>query len=239
MKTSAELADLGVSNSLAQRYIKDGWLVPAGRGAYAKTHGKVTRLGALHGMQYGKAQLIHAGARTALELLGYAHYATMDDRPFFLFGPPRCKLPDWFRKQFQDTDLVFSASSFLPHSPDTSFTQHDAGAFSVTISAPERAVLELLYYVPGPVGFDEARQIVGGMGTLRPGLMQELLKQCTNIRVKRLFLYLARESGHRWYKDLKKEGLDLGSGKRVVMKGGKLDQEFQITVPVMNEGELF
>lgn len=70
-----------------------------------------------------------------------------------------------------------------------SFTQYDAGAFTVTISSPERAVLELLYHVPTLVGFDEALQLVGSMGTLRHGVMQELLERCTNIKVKRLFLY--------------------------------------------------
>lgn len=239
VKTATELADLGVSNSLTQRYIKEGWLVSVGRGAYAKTHGKVTKLGALHGMQYESANLVHAGGRTALELLGYSHYAAMDDRGFFLFGPHKCKLPEWFRKRFQGADIVFSASSFLPFSLATSFTRYDAGAFAVTVSAPERAVLELLYHVPAKVGFDEAFQLVGGMGTLRPGIMQELLEQCATIKVKRLFLYMARESGHRWYKDLEKDVVDLGSGKRVIVQGGKLDKEFQITVPVLSEEVLF
>lgn len=239
VKTSTELADLGVSNSLAQRYIKEGWLVSVGRGAYAKAHGQVSKLGALHGMQFERPQLVHAGGRTALELLGYSHYATMDDRGFFLFGAPKYKLPDWFKKRFQNAYIVFSASSFLPYSLANSFTQYDADAFAVTISAPERAVLELLYYVPAKVGFDEALQLVGGMGTLRPAVMQELLEQCTNIKVKRLFLYMVRESGHWWYEELKKKVFALGSGKRVVAKGGKLDKEFQITVPVSSEGGLF
>ena len=239
VKTSAELADLGVSNSLTQRYIKERWLAPVGRGAYAKTHGKVTRFGALHGLQYKKSQPVHAGGGTALELLGYAHYISEQDRAFFLFAPPKSRLPDWFKKQFQNTDIVFRASSFLPYSIEKSFTRYEFGTFSVRISAPERAALELLYHVPEKEGFDEARQIMAGLGTLRPDLMQELLEQCTSVKVKRLFLYLARESGHRWYKDLKKPLLDLGSGKRVVVKGGKLDKEFQITVPVNNEGDLF
>ena len=127
----------------------------------------------------------------------------------------------------------------MPYSLAVSFTQYDAGAFAVTISAPERAVLELLYHVPTRVEFDEALQLVGGMGTLRPGVMQELLEQCANIKAKRLFLYMTRESGHRWYKELEKEAVDLGSGKRVVVRNGKLDKEYQITVPVSSDGELF
>ena len=239
VKTSVELAALGVSNSLTQRYIKDGWLVSVGRGAFARAYGKVSRLGALLGLQYAKKPTVHAGGRTALELLGYSHYAAMDDRGFFLFGPPKYKLPGWFRTLFQNQDIVFCASSTLPYSLAASFTQYDAGAFTVTISAPERAVLELLYHVPTLVGFDEALQLVGSMGTLRHGVMQELLERCTNIKVKRLFLYMARESGHRWYKELNREAVDLGSGKRVVVKNGKLDKEFQLTVPNSSEGGLF
>lgn len=44
---------------------------------------------------------------------------------------------------------------------------------------------------------------------------------------------------HRWYKELNKEAVDLGSGKRVVVKNGKLDKEFQLTVPNSSEGGLY
>ena len=237
VKTTAELADLGVRASLAQSYVRQGWLVSVGKGAYARAHDQVIRLGALKGLQYGQPPHVHAGGRSALEFLGYGHYASPHERTLFLFAPPRCKLPAWFRRLLGETKACFTSSSFLPYAASETFTLHDAGGFTVTVSVPERAALELLYHVPGRVGFDEARQIVSGLGTLRPSVLQGLLEHCSSVKVKRLFLYLAREAGYGWYKELRQASFDLGSGKRMVVKGGRLDREFGITVPTGSTGE--
>jgi len=36
---------------------------------------------------------------------------------------------------------------------------------------------------------------------------------------------------HAWAKRTRKENIDLGKGKRMLAKGGKLDPTYQITVP--------
>ena len=73
-------------------------------------------------------------------------------------------------------------------------------------------------------------EIVGGLASLRVDLMQALLEGCSSVKVKRLFLYCARESGHSWYSALDRGRIDLGVGKRELVKGGKLDKEFLLTV---------
>ena len=50
--------------------------------------------------------------------------------------------------------------------------------------------------------------------------MQQLLENCTSVKVKRLFLYLAEKSDHEWVKFLNKEIIDLGKGKRSFAKKG-------------------
>jgi hypothetical protein len=70
-----------------------------------------------------------------------------------------------------------------------------------------------------------------GLTSLRPSLLQTLLESCASIKVKRAFLYLAREAGHAWYERLDKTRIDLGKGKRMLVRGGRLDAEFMITVP--------
>jgi len=57
-----------------------------------------------------------------------------------------------------------------------------------------------------------------------------LLEGCSSIKVKRLFLYCAREAGHSWYLALDRSRVDLGAGKRELVKGGTLDKEFLLTV---------
>jgi Transcriptional regulator, AbiEi antitoxin, Type IV TA system len=72
--------------------------------------------------------------------------------------------------------------------------------FSIKVSSPERAMLECLYLSPDTVDLMECHQIMAGMTTLRPKLVQKLLEHCNSIKVKRLFLYLANRAGHDWLK---------------------------------------
>jgi len=59
-----------------------------------------------------------------------------------------------------------------------------------------------------------------------------LLESCSSVKGKRLFLYYAREASHSWYPALDRSRINLGAGKRELVKGGKLDKEFLLTVAV-------
>ena len=91
--------------------------------------------------------------------------------------------------------------------------------------------MEMLYLAPKEQSFDEAYEIIDGLTTLRPKLVQRLLEECKSIKVKRLFLFMADSSNHDWVKELNIEKINLGSGKRVVVKNGVLDKKYKITVP--------
>jgi hypothetical protein len=77
----------------------------------------------------------------------------------------------------------------------------------------------------------ECYQVMGGMTTLRPKLVQSLLEQCRSIKVKRLFLYIAGKAGHDWQKRLEVSAFDLGKGDRSITKGGTYIAQFGITIP--------
>ena len=51
------------------------------------------------------------------------------------------------------------------------------------------------------------------------------------MKVKRLFLFFADRHRHAWLKRLEKDTISLGTGKRMLVKGGKLNKAYQITVP--------
>jgi len=101
----------------------------------------------------------------------------------------------------------------------------------VRAAVAERAVLEMLVDVPKKYGFDQAAQVMEGLTRLRPKLMESLLVQCSHVRVKRLFLFLARHYQHRWLDGMNLSHVNLGTGKRVVVEGGRLDSEHGITIP--------
>jgi hypothetical protein len=53
--------------------------------------------------------------------------------------------------------------------------------------------------------------------------------------VKRLFLHLAEALGHPWFRELNLGRINLGSGKRALVPGGRLDPKYLITVPAETE----
>jgi hypothetical protein len=61
--------------------------------------------------------------------------------------------------------------------------------------------------------------------------LQRLLAGCHSVKVKRLFFYFADRHSHAWLKRLDRKAVDLGEGKRMLVRGGKLDKTYQITVP--------
>jgi len=101
----------------------------------------------------------------------------------------------------------------------------------LTLSAPERAILELLDEVPQRETFHQADMLMEGLRTLSPKRLQKLLVECRSVKVKRLFLWFAERHNHAWLKQLHREEIDLGTGKRMLQRGGKLDPKFNITVP--------
>lgn len=51
------------------------------------------------------------------------------------------------------------------------------------------------------------------------------------MKVKRLFFWLADRHNHSWLKQIDRDTVDLGKGKRMLVKGGRLDPKYLITVP--------
>jgi hypothetical protein len=101
----------------------------------------------------------------------------------------------------------------------------------LVISSPERAILELMDELPQHESFHQVDMIMEGLVNLRPRRLQGLLEDAHSVKVKRLFLFFADRHQHKWLSHLDREKVNLGSGKRVVFKGGKLDPKYHITVP--------
>lgn len=203
---------------------------PLGGGAYVKPGDRVGWQGGLYALQAYSQLAVHAGALTALSLQGYAHYVRLGVEPTFLFSPPRTKLPVWFTAHDWAQPIRHAKSSFL--AKDLGLVDFQASpSFSIRISAPERAVLECLYLAPDEVEFMECYQVLEGLTTLRPRLLQKLLEQCGSVKVKRLLLYLAERANQEWFKRLDLSKLDLGTGDRSFAKGGVYVSKYGIIVP--------
>ena len=115
----------------------------------------------------------------------------------------------------------------------TNFTDYKWGAseWSMLISTPERAILELIDELPTHESFHQADVLMEGLSNLRPNYLNTVLADCRSIKTKRLFLWFAKRHNHAWLKTLDTENINLGKGKRMIVPGGKLDPKYLITVP--------
>ena len=97
--------------------------------------------------------------------------------------------------------------------------------------------MEVLEDVPEGVSFEHADQLMQGLATLSPRRLDALLREVRSVKAKRLFFWLADRQKYPWLGKLKASDYDLGSGKRVLIKGGRLDRTYQITVPSEFHGQ--
>ena len=230
--TTQYLNKKGYFKSLLNRYQISRWIEPFARGAYKLFDDKVEWYGGLYALQSQLRMSVHAGGKTALELKGFGHYLSEKTETLYLFGKRSERLPDWFMKHDWNSALKFTASDFIPYNLKSTFSDYKYRDFSIKISSPERAALEMLYHVPKVQGFDEALHIMENLATLRPNIVQQLLAECKSIKVNRLFMYMAEKHNHPWLDQLDERKINLGQGKRVIVENGRLDNKYLITIPV-------
>jgi hypothetical protein len=222
----------GAYQQLVQKYEATAWVRRLGQGAYAKVGDKVEWTGGLYALQEQLKLPIHAGGKTALQLQGYAHFLPMGKGTILsLFGPPDVKLPVWFKQYRWGAKVRYTTTNLFAGESDQGLTKKDLGSYSIKMSTAERAMMEVLYGVPQVDSYEEARLLMEGLTTLRPRVVQGLLEKCPSVKVKRLFMLLAENCKHAWVAKVDTAKIDFGKGKRMLVKGGRFDSKYQITVP--------
>ena len=249
------LEELGYSSSLRSQYVSGGWLEqPAPRVYRLPSSAPLTWQHVLLSLQAVLHVDLVVGGRTALELQGFAHYLSQTQKEVHLYGlkPP----PTWLRnlelgvsfhyhnslRLFPERSAALTSVNWnLETRQVTSVADSDPNVtvinlggpdeWPLAVSTPERAVLELMDELPKHESFHQVDMLMEGLSNLRPRWLQQLLSECRSVKVKRLFFFFADRHRHRWLKQLDKSKVDLGEGKRLLVRGGKLDRTYQITVP--------
>lgn len=233
--TAETLRSMGYSYQLLDKYKKSNWLESPGKGAYSVSGHEIHWPGALYALQKSLSLPIRPGGLTALEMSGFAHYIRTNNRVIQLFGVEQKKLPLWFRNIMVKENIGIFGTTFLKHAADIPTTTRAYGDFSINISAPEAAYLEMLSTVPGKTSFAEALEVSENLTALRSGILQKLLECSTSVKVNRLALYVAWHHRHDWFSKLNEKTIHLGAGKRVIEANGRFDTTYNITVPYRNE----
>lgn len=230
--TQSYLNRLGVSSKLANWYVGSGWLVRFGARAFIRPGDTVNWQGGLYALQSQLQMTAHVAARTALELRGLSHFVPLGPEPTITLISDRSEhLPSWFKDHTWQAHIQHHTLALFTTNLEESMTMLDCGSFNLTMSSPERAILEEIRLAKTNAVIEYALQLMENLSMLRPHLVQRLLQECTSIKVKRFFLWSAEHVQHAWFDGLDLSQVDLGSGKRQFYKGGRFDSKYQITVP--------
>jgi hypothetical protein len=227
--TAPWLESVGISRNLQKHYLKSGWLEQFGRGAYKKPGDQVEWHGALNAVQEQAKVNVHAGGLTALSLQGLGHYIRMNDETLFLFSSTKAKLPKWFIDHNWNFKILHKQSTFLP---DTlGIKKSEIKQNTVFTSVPERAIMECLLLAPQTMDLVECYHLFEGLVNLKPKLVSELLMNCSSVKVKRLFLYMADKAKHQWFQFLDLNKIDIGAGNRTLATNGLYQSKYLLSVP--------
>jgi hypothetical protein len=220
----------GIDYTAVDYYLRSGRLEAIAHGVYRKPGPPLkwqSVVYSLNQLGYG----VHVGHTTALSYHGLEHYIRLGrSEAIRLYGGN--SLPGWL--------LKITVQPGFMHMPRNLFTDSGLGITDVPFgtwdwpipySSPERAFMELCGTLGTSEEITHARMMLEGAANLRPGLLQNVLEACTNIKAKRLFLWMARCVGHPWYDRIDTSRLELGTGKRQIVPNGVLDREYLITVP--------
>ncbi|MDX9943117.1 MAG: type IV toxin-antitoxin system AbiEi family antitoxin [Bacteroidales bacterium] len=227
--TSGWLSQHGYSPELLRNYRKSHWLEAIGNGAMIRQNDPVDYLGGVYALQQQLNLAVHPGAKTALSMLGKTHYLDLGANVVYLFGKEKERLPVWFKNHNWGVEIKLITSSFLPS--EAGLIEKEHKSFSVKIASAARAMMECLYLAPQNQNILECFEVMQGLTSLQPKTIQDLLENCSSVKVKRLFLYLAEKAGHAWFNHLNINQINLGHGNRSLASNGAYVSKYKLTVP--------
>ena len=210
------LAQHGLGAKHAARLVQDGWLRRVGHGVYGLPGDTLEREASL--VQLAKTiPGLHVGAKTALSWRGIRHNLASRET-LSLWGEQSARLPAWFVEMFpahyQATHL-FDANT----PADLGIAALPTGRTELSVSTPERAILELLSEVGKRQTLEEAQHLLEAARALRFNVLEELLTHLTRIKVIRLANKLADDLDLPWKTLAHEHCVRLGGGDRWVTMG--------------------
>lgn len=225
------LKEKGFKRPLVDYYLRSGALKAVARGAYRRPGPPLKWEHVVYSLQ-ALGYPVHVGGRSALELQGLVHYLPLGEgRRVALYCAGRW--PAWVQRLVADHGLERHNPRLFAELPEGATTSRPFGHWDwpIAYATPELAFLELFAAIASVTDFQVADELFATAATLRPALVRALLLACTHVKAKRLFLWFSVRHRHPWYSVLDTAGVDLGRSKRMIVRGGALDRQFQITVP--------
>ena len=212
----------GYSDQLIRKYRQSGWLATLDKGVMYRTGDSLSSFAALSCYNEQLNKNVRVAAHSALEIFGFNHYVPMG-KPFLMVAYHNSNIPKWMTSDSFDKNFKPFSTKMIDV-PQTSTVQIDG--VDVLVSSPEQYNYMDLYYV------------MEQLTSLRADVVQTLLENINNQRVKRVFLYMAEKAGHYWFDMLNIDKINLGTSKQQLVENGIYIKKYRITIPKeLNEYE--
>ncbi len=230
------LLEQGVSRHALDNAVKSHRLHKLAVGVYARSESPLSWQAVVCSLQRMAGRPTLVGGISALQVLGLGQYLLLGDSPkLHLYAEGKAQ--GWLSRvaakasfQWHSTKLLWGAE-VLDNEAYQKRLQWRDDLPEISLSCAEKAYIEILADIPGVISFDYADEIMQGLTNLSPRKLDALLSACESVKVKRLFFWFAGRHSYPWLRKLSSENYDLGKGKRVISKSGKLDNTYLITVP--------
>lgn len=225
---SAWLTENGYSDQLLKSYRDSGWLKALSKGVMYRTGDKLRSFAALESFNSQLEKDFHIAAHSALEVAGFNHYIPMGKPVLMICHLKKERIPNWMKSESFDYSLKFFSTETFSKVQLTVFSDDYP---HVQVSVPEQAFLECLLLAPRHYSYMDLYYIMEQLTTLRPDVVQMLLENTENLKVKRMFLYMAEKAGHSWFELLNTSKIALGTAKHQLAENGVYISKYRITVP--------
>ena len=220
-----------ISPPSIQQCLKNKLIKKLGGGAYIKAKDKLNWQSAIFTAQKELKLPFHVAGQTALEMQGSGHFVKVGKKaPVYIVKREKARVPIWLKTNDWGVVFHFKTSSLFPS--DLGLIKYNRSKFHFILSSRERAIMEMINQLDLQDSFETLERYFEGLLNLRTSLVQKLLENCSSIKVKRVFLYMADKLELPIIKHLHTRRIQLGKGKRVISKNGKLDKTYNITVPI-------
>ena len=176
----------GYSNQLIKKYRESGWLTNLEKGVMYRTGDSPSAFAALFCYNEQLNQKTRVAAHSALELFGFNHYIPMG-KPILIVAHSTSIIPKWMLNNKFDR-IIKPFHTTMTEIPQTSKIQVDN--VELLVSAPEQAFMECLLLAPEQYNYMDLYYIMEQLTSLRAEIVQKLLENTKNQRVKRMFLYM-------------------------------------------------
>ena len=221
----------GISRQLVSIYCKNRRLNKIGRGLYVIPGHTPEWYDFIDILQSQLNTKSHIGGITALALHGYIPLSDITSlKHIEVYTNKINHLPKWIIDIKTKEQFIHIKTNILKDN-DLGLTLYNVNNTEITISTPERAVLELIERLPNKIHFSAIHILISKLKKINIKTLQALLNDCTSINVNRYFLFVADHIDHEWFKYIDFSQFDLGVGKRYIAPNAIFNEKYKITVP--------